>query len=292
MFGIAVLLGLAITAEPVKAEVTLGEAIEVKVTVKNDGKEPESLPAVVLDSRAVTLTIGEGAKQFVYQRKLDQAPALKTLAPGESAEGTISFTPITTGSYPIEVNFAGKGAAETKVAVKPTASGGTELGIHVITGKGEMHIRFFPEIAPNHVANFAERVRTGFYDGTQFHRVIKGFMAQGGDPTSKENPKSAGAGGPGYSIPQEFTKKPEYTHGFGRLSTARTSDPDTGGSQFFLCFDNAKFLDGQYTVFGEVFEGQPTVRALEAIGADRDPQKPKEFVKITKTALVPVKPRG
>lgn len=289
MLGIAVLLGLVVSAEPVKPEVTLGEAVEIKVTVKNDGKEAESLPAIVLDGRSVTLTVGEGAKQFVYTRKLDEAPKSESLAPGASATGTISYTPTTAGPMPIEVNFAQKGSADTKVTVKPTADGSTELGVQMVTTKGEMFIRFFPEVAPNHVAHFAERVRSGFYDGTQFHRVIKNFMAQGGDPGSKADPTHAGSGGPGYSIPQEFTRKPEYTHSFGRLSTARTQDPNSGGSQFFLCFDQAKFLDGQYTVLGEVYEGQPVLRAIEAIGADRDPAKPKEFVKITKAALVPVK---
>lgn len=291
MLGIAVLLGLAVTAEPVKAEVALGEAIEIKVTVKNDGTEPEKLPAVVLDKRAVTLSIGEGGGQFVYQRKLDSAPETKTLAPGESASGTVSFTPVRAGAVPVTVHFAGKGEAETKVTVKPGEGGATELGAVIQTGKGAMRLRFFPEVAPNHVAHFAERIRTGFYDGTQFHRVIIGFMAQGGDPGSKDEPARAGAGGPGYSIPQEFTRKAEYTHSYGRLSTARTQDPDSGGSQFFLCFDNAKFLDGQYTVLGEVFEGQDTLKAIEAIGAPRDPMKPKEYVKIGQASLAPVAPR-
>src|SRR5262245_47362680 len=119
MLGVMVLLGLVVTAEPVKPEVVLGEAIEIKVTVKNDGKEAESLPAVVLDKRAVSLTIGEGSKQFVYQRKLDDAPKAEMVAPGASITGTISYTPVRSGTVPISVNFAEKGAADTKVTVKP-----------------------------------------------------------------------------------------------------------------------------------------------------------------------------
>jgi cyclophilin family peptidyl-prolyl cis-trans isomerase len=111
-------------------------------------------------------------------------------------------------------------------------------------------------------------------------------MAQGGDP------QGTGQGGPGYTLPAEFTSDPKYSHTFGRLSMARTPDPDSAGSQFFICFERATFLDGKYTVFGEVSEGKETVEKIEAIGAERDPQKPKEIVKITKAVLVPLPPRG
>jgi cyclophilin family peptidyl-prolyl cis-trans isomerase len=287
MVGIGILLGLTLTVTPAKPEVKLGEAVELNVTVKNDGKDAESLPAIELDKRSVTLSIGEGGKQFVLQRKMDKAPETKSLAGGESWTGKVEWTPTRAGAYPIEANYAGKASAETKVKVDPAAGGETEVGILMETTKGPMTIRFFPEPAPNHVAWFAERVRTGFYDGLGFHRVIKTFMAQGGDPAG------TGAGGPGYSIPSEFSNDPKYTHSFGRLSTARTMDPNSAGSQFFLCFDKAGFLDGQYTCLGEVTkDGWDTLRKIEEIGADRDPQKPKELVKITKATLVPLKAGG
>jgi len=118
---------------------------------------------------------------------------------------------------------------------------------------GTIELKFFPDVAPNHVNNFIELAEKGFYDGTTFHRVIPGFMIQGGDPNSKEPDKSRhGMGGPGYTVKAEFSQKP---HKRGTLSMARSSDPDSAGSQFFICVADASFLDGQYTVFGEVVSG-------------------------------------
>jgi peptidylprolyl isomerase len=279
---VMILLGLSLTVEPVKKEVTLGEAVEVKVTVKDDGGTALPLP-VMFDKNSVTLTIGSGKDQFVYQRRVEG-----DVKPGEGGATTVSWTPTRSGDYAIEANYAGKASGETKVSVKPAKGGETELGALVSTTEGDMTLRFFPEIAPNHVAHFAERVRTGFYDGTVFHRIIQTFMAQGGDPTG------TGRGGPGYTIPAEFTNDKKYSHTFGRLSTARTQVRDSAGSQFFLCFDQATFLDGQYTVFGEVVEGKDVVKKLEAKG---DPQGapgngmlPKERMpKIVKATLVPIK---
>jgi peptidyl-prolyl cis-trans isomerase B (cyclophilin B) len=118
---------------------------------------------------------------------------------------------------------------------------------------GNMEIRFFPDVAPKHVNNFIELAKKGFYDGTIFHRVIPGFMIQGGDPNSKSPDKSQhGMGGPGYTVKAEFNEKP---HKRGTLSMARSGHPDSAGSQFFICVADAPFLDRQYTVFGEVVSG-------------------------------------
>jgi len=118
---------------------------------------------------------------------------------------------------------------------------------------GNMELRFFPEVAPNHVNNFIELAKKGFYDGTTFHRVIPGFMIQGGDPNSK-NPDRAshGTGGPGYTVRAEFNVRP---HKRGTLSMARSNHPDSAGSQFFICVADASFLDKKYSVFGEVVSG-------------------------------------
>ena len=124
---------------------------------------------------------------------------------------------------------------------------------------GEFEIVFFPEVAPNHVANFVSLAKKGFYDSTTFHRVLEGFMAQGGDPTG------TGGGGPGYAIPAEFSSIP---HKRGTLSMARTSDPNSAGSQFFICFADCPMLDNQYTVFGEVVRGMDVVDKITR----RDPQ--------------------
>lgn len=118
---------------------------------------------------------------------------------------------------------------------------------------GNIELKFFPDVAPNHVNNFIELAKKGFYDGTTFHRVIPGFMIQGGDPNSKNPDKSKhGMGGPGYTIKAEFNAKP---HKRGILSMARAAHPDSAGSQFFICVADAFFLDRQYTVFGEVVSG-------------------------------------
>ncbi|MBI4687474.1 MAG: peptidylprolyl isomerase [Nitrospirae bacterium] len=125
------------------------------------------------------------------------------------------------------------------------------------TRLGNIELKFMPDTAPNHVNNFIELAKKGFYDGTTFHRVIPGFMVQGGDPNSKNPDKSMhGTGGPGYSIKAEFSSKP---HKKGTLSMARAADPNSAGSQFFICAADAPWLDGQYTVFGEVVSGMNVV---------------------------------
>ncbi len=122
---------------------------------------------------------------------------------------------------------------------------------------GSIELKFFPELAPNHVDNFIELAKKGFYDGTTFHRVIPGFMVQGGDPNSKNPDRSKhGMGGPGYSLKAEFSDKP---HKRGILSMARSSDPDSAGSQFFISAADSFSLDRKYTVFGEVVSGMDVV---------------------------------
>lgn len=122
---------------------------------------------------------------------------------------------------------------------------------------GNITLKFFPEVAPGHVKNFIDLAKKGFYDGTTFHRVIPGFMIQGGDPNSKNADKRThGMGGPGHTIKAEFNEKP---HKRGTLSMARSNNPDSAGSQFFLCVKDSSFLDRQYTVFGEVESGMEAV---------------------------------
>jgi peptidyl-prolyl cis-trans isomerase B (cyclophilin B) len=121
------------------------------------------------------------------------------------------------------------------------------------TGLGNIELKFFPDVAPNHVENFIKLAKEGFYDGTTFHRVIPGFMIQGGDPNSKDtNRSSHGTGGPGYKLKAEFNDR---SHVRGTLSMARSGHPDSAGSQFFICVADAPHLDRQYTVFGEVVSG-------------------------------------
>ena len=119
---------------------------------------------------------------------------------------------------------------------------------------GEMEIKFFPDVAPKHVENFSRLSKEGFYNGTIFHRVIPGFMIQGGDPNTKDPAKKEtyGQGGPGYNVKAEFNETP---HKRGIVSMARAQDPDSAGSQFFIVVEDSRFLDRKYTAFGEVVKG-------------------------------------
>jgi peptidyl-prolyl cis-trans isomerase B (cyclophilin B) len=128
---------------------------------------------------------------------------------------------------------------------------------------GNITLKFFPEVAPGHVKNFIDLAKNGTYDNTVFHRIIPGFMIQGGDPTSKDPNKrrSYGTGGPGYTIKAEFSEKP---HKRGTLSMARAANPDSAGSQFFICVK-----DASYTVFGEVVSGLDAVDKI--VAQPRDP---------------------
>jgi peptidyl-prolyl cis-trans isomerase B (cyclophilin B) len=146
------------------------------------------------------------------------------------------------------------------------------------TDFGDIHLEFFPEAAPNHVRNFLKLANSDFYDGTTFHRVIPGFMIQGGDPNSKDDdPTNDGQGGPGYTIDAEFS---EISHKRGILSMARSPQgPNTAGSQFFIVHQTAAHLDGQYSVFGRVTDGLNVVDKIANVktGA-RD--RPIEDVKV------------
>jgi len=131
----------------------------------------------------------------------------------------------------------------------------------ITTSEGEMILEFWPEVAPGHVANFQKLAQQGFYDGTCFHRVIKGFMIQGGDPLTKDeaNKSHWGTGGPGHQIKAEFNDRP---HTRGVLSMARSNDPNSAGSQFFICHGDPRFLDKQYTAFGKLISGDEVLEKI------------------------------
>lgn len=132
---------------------------------------------------------------------------------------------------------------------------GKEYGAELDTSKGKIRLKLLPDVAPGHVANFLALAQIGFYNGVAFHRIIKGFMIQGGCP------QGTGTGGPGYQIKAEFNATP---HEAGVLSMARTNDPNSAGSQFFICLGRHTHLDRQYTAFGKVAdeESMATVRAI------------------------------
>jgi peptidyl-prolyl cis-trans isomerase B (cyclophilin B) len=152
-------------------------------------------------------------------------------------------------SFGLDISAEIKHKTFTKEEIKKMA----ETKAVIETKFGNIELKFFPDVAPGHVNNFIELAKKGFYDGTTFHRVIPGFMIQGGDPNSKDPDRSKhGMGGPGYTIKAEFNEKP---HKRGTLSMARSAHPDSAGSQFFVCVADAPFLNKQYTVFGEVVSG-------------------------------------
>jgi len=174
----------------------------------------------------------------------------------------------------------------TPAAVTPPApvTNTNEVGV-ITTSLGVMVVEFYPDLAPNHVANFKKLARSGFYDGTAFHRVIPGFMIQGGDPNTKDdsNKGSWGMGGPGYTVNAEFSSK---HHARGILSMARTSDPNSAGSQFFICHADAGSLDGQYTIFGNLIKGFDVLDKI-ATTPTETPDRPITRVNVESIKIVP-----
>ena len=158
------------------------------------------------------------------------------------------------------------------------------------TSEGEMVAEFWPDVAPNTVENFKKLARSGFYDGTAFHRIVKGFMIQGGDPLTKDPAKESryGTGDPGYKIKAEFNDR---SHERGVLSMARSSDPDSAGSQFFICLANVSRLDHQYTTFGKIIKGDDVLGKIgdtEVTTSDSgERSKPTKRVTVESIKIVP-----
>jgi cyclophilin family peptidyl-prolyl cis-trans isomerase len=142
----------------------------------------------------------------------------------------------------------------------------TNSGV-ITTTFGDIVLEFYTKDAPNTVHNFKELSKRGFYDGLIFHRIVPGFIIQGGDPNTKDNTNRSkwGTGGPGWNIKGEFN---ENKHSRGALSMARSQDPDSAGSQFFIVLKDSSFLDGQYTVFGRVTQGMDVVDKIASLNTD------------------------
>src|SRR6266511_4920078 len=158
------------------------------------------------------------------------------------------------------------------------------------TNEGEMVVQFWTDAAPNTIENFKKLARQGFYDGTIFHRIVKGFMIQGGDPNSKDPAKenSYGQGGPGYNLKAEFN---DHSHDRGVISMARGPDADSAGSQFFICLAPVHRLDHQYTTFGKLIKGQDVLQKIGDTPVIRnsmgEPSKPTKRVVIENIKIVP-----
>jgi peptidyl-prolyl cis-trans isomerase B (cyclophilin B) len=180
-------------------------------------------------------------------------------------------------------------AAEEKKEEKTPMSTSNEVAV-IKTNEGEMVVQFWTDAAPNTIENFKKLARQGFYDGTIFHRIVKGFMIQGGDPNSKDPAKESayGAGGPGYKIKAEFNN---HSHDRGVISMARSSDPDSAGSQFFICLAPVRRLDGQYTTFGKLIKGDDVLDKIGDTPVERNAQgemsKPTKRIVIESVKIVP-----
>ena len=160
------------------------------------------------------------------------------------------------------------------------------------TTEGEIQIEFWADVAPKTVENFKKLAKQGFYDGTAFHRIIKGFMIQGGDPLTKDAAKEHlwGTGGPGWQIKAEFN---ERKHQRGVISMARSSNPDSAGSQFFICDGDASFLDRQYTAFGKLIKGEDVLAKIAGtsvgMSGSGEPSKPLKRIGVIGVTIAEVK---
>lgn len=182
----------------------------------------------------------------------------------------------------LSLSNAGPVAAADKAPAPNTDAPKSPRAV-IKTKFGDIELKFYPDVAPKHVENFVKLAKEGFYNGSIFHRVIPGFMIQGGDPNTKDSLRkdTYGQGGPGYTIKAEFSDIP---HKRGILSMARAADPDTAGSQFFIVVEDSRFLDRKYTVFGEVTKGIGVADKIVNLPRD-ERDNPKERVEMTVTIL-------
>jgi len=176
------------------------------------------------------------------------------------------------------------------IAEQPTPSPAANEVAIIKTSEGDMVVQFWTDAAPNTIENFKKLARSGFYNGTIFHRIVKGFMIQGGDPNSKDPAKENryGEGGPGYKIKAEFNDHP---HERGVISMAREPDPDSAGSQFFICLGSVPRLDHQYTTFGKLIKGEDLLGKIGDTSVTRNSMgensKPTKRVTIEKIDIMP-----
>jgi peptidyl-prolyl cis-trans isomerase B (cyclophilin B) len=192
-------------------------------------------------------------------------------------------------TQPAAVTPAVTNTTSTPKESTPVSASTNEVAV-IKTTVGEMVVEFWPDVAPKTVENFKKLSKDGFYNGTAFHRIIKGFMIQGGDPLTKDLTKEAmwGTGDPGYKIKAEFNDR---LHQRGVLSMARSQDPDSAGSQFFICLGDASFLDKKYTAFGKVIKGDDVLGKIGdtpvAPSASGEPSKPTVRIAVETITVAP-----
>jgi peptidylprolyl isomerase len=216
---------------------------------------------------------------MLVRRGGDSATAQYAPTPDSFAQETAPSAPTTAaGATPAPAAGAGDVAARNGMYSAPPSKSihpSKQYNATITTPRGDNVIKLRPDLAPETVNNFVFLAREGFYDGTTWHRVLPNFMAQGGDPSG------TGAGGPGYTIKDEYTPETKFDRP-GLVAMARTQAPDSAGSQFFITTGAAPWLDGQYTLFGEVTEGQDIVQGIPLRDPEQNPTTPGEqIVKVT-----------
>ena len=292
-----------LTVTAAKSEVALGDDIVLRFKLVNAGKSDVQVNVPRLDRRSVSLRVRTADSNVGtvtrIQGDFDQrgefvleAPEVKTLAPGASLEENVSTVAIQSGLATITASYTRQGAPAplaappVEVKVTPADAKAPRLGVKLETTHGSFTAVFRPDVAYNTVESFATLTKRGFFSGLKFHRICRGFMAQGGDP------KGTGEGGPGYVLPLEANLKLRHTRGV--MSMARRNQPvDSAGSQFFIMFESNQSLDkGRYTTFAEMTDGEETLKKLEAVPcapSPNDPSEvsaPKELVQIKSAQLV------
>jgi peptidyl-prolyl cis-trans isomerase B (cyclophilin B) len=190
---------------------------------------------------------------------------------------------------PVSAQTPSPAPAADPAAAQPTPPPMKEVAV-LKTSKGEMTLEFWSDVAPKTVENFKKLSKQGFYNGTAFHRIIKDFMIQGGDPNTKDPSKEAsfGTGDPGYKIKAEFNPR---KHEAGVISMARSSDPDSAGSQFFICLGAAPNLDGQYTAFGKLTKGEDILQKIgdtPVLNNGMERSKPAERIGVESISIISV----
>lgn len=278
---------LRLTVAPAAAEVKLGEDLVFRVRVENRGPDKLTVNLPRLGRDSVTFKVRSDSfdtawldpkpVKFTAQGMLPEPAEVREIGHGEAAESEIRVTAALCGRFVFAPVYVCQGLRTPLTAepfeVKVTApENGTHLGFRLETSQGTIDAKLRPEIAFQTSTSFATLVKSGFYDGLTFHRVVQGFVAQGGDPTGK------GWGGPSFTIRHEWTGKLKHVRG--TFSMARSGDPrrdrDTAGSQFFIMFAPAPLLDQlQFAAFAEMVDGEATLAAIEKLGAPSNPSDPR-----------------
>jgi len=243
--------------QPIK----IGDLIWLQVSLKNKSVAvAKGVTKLMFDDQSVALKLDLGKGRSFRDTRIHKAPtnrikiATEDFAPGETKTLLIELPAIRSGELKVTASY-GAGRLESKpLAIKIAEKDGKkEVLVEIYTNKGLVKLKLMPDVALGSCMNFLRLAKKGFYNGLTFHRIIAGFMVQGGDP------EGTGQGGPGYSVPLEKSKIP---HAPGMLAMARSGHPDSAGSQFYICVGSPSWLNEKYTIFGKVTAGLDVVEAL------------------------------